>query len=93
MMATIVITSEMFEDRATGLLTKAAGVALMPYMNEEERADASLHTYLVDGEVAIPSKGVERDDEAIAFDGGTPTGRVYVSTISDYKRLLGIEES
>jgi hypothetical protein len=98
-----------WEDRASGLLSRAAGLALMPYLNESERAEAvyqreldryeygdpaapdapaSLYEYFVDGEVAFPGKEVKRDPCAIVFDDGEPTGRVYMTTLSETMRLL-----
>lgn len=105
--------ADCWEDRTTGLLSRAAGLALMPYMLEDERQEAAyerlmdsleygdpslpphpepLYTYVVDGEVAFVARQVTRDSDEIVFMGGTPTGRVYVTTMGDTNRLLGIEE-
>jgi hypothetical protein len=99
-----------WEDRAAGLLSRAAGVALMPYINADERqgreydrvmerleyGDPSLppaptprYVYTVDGKEAWPVKAVQREQSAIFLNDGTPTGRIYMRSVGDVKRLLG----
>lgn len=105
--ATIV---DCWEDRSRGLLSRKAGLALMSYMNEQERLEAeydrimdgfeegdpgapsmpdTLYEYSVDGEVAFAGKEVTREQCAIWYVGdGQPTGRVFMSTLSETMRLL-----
>lgn len=91
MMTTVHITPDMFEDRETGLLTKAAGLALMPYMNEEARAEESLHRYFINGEDAMVSRAVEESDSPI-IGNEAATGRIYANALTWYKQLLGIKD-
>lgn len=102
------VVANCWEDRTKGLLTREAGLALMPYMNESARAEAAyqkeldrleygdpnapaapapLYDYFVDGEVAFPAAEVTRKRSHTDFaEDGEPTGRIYMSTMSELLR-------
>ena len=79
-----------WDDRVAGLLSRAAGLALMPYLNEQDRGDALGFQLIVDGDDAVVGYGVQREqDVLIGVSDELRTGRLYVTTADELLRRLG----
>ena len=77
-----------WEDRLSGLLSGNASLAVMPFLNAEERGEATV-SLTVDSEDAVLGAGVEEDGPIVGL--APRTGSVYVRTLSDLETLLGIK--
>jgi hypothetical protein len=82
--------ADCWDDRQSGLLSRPAGLALMPYLNEQDRGDALVFRLIVDGDDAVIGYGVQREqDVLIGVSDELRTGRLYVTTADELLRRLG----
>lgn len=81
--------ADCWDDRAAGLLSRTAGLALMPYLNARERGDMLVFRLIVDGDDAVIGTEVRRDQDALTVVDGQRTGRLYVTTATELLRRLG----
>ena len=77
-----------WEDRSSGLLSGSASLAVMPFLNAEERGNSAV-SLTVDNQDAVFAAGVEEEGPIVGL--APRTGSVYVRTLSDLETLLGIK--